>query len=112
MPFKPIEKYNNTFHRSIKMTPFEPSKDDNWKNIKHKKIKSYDKPKFVVGDKVRVQSFQQLFTKGYKQKWTSEIFTINEAKKTIPFTYKIEDDKKEIIEGIFYEDELLKINPN
>ena len=83
-----IEKYNNTTHRSIGMTPNEASINDNCRNIKHKKYKSFDKPKFTVGDKVRIQVYKPLFTKGYKQSWSIEKFTIIEARKTQPCTYK------------------------
>ena len=37
-----------------------------------------------------------------------ELFKVNEVPKTQPLTYKIEDINGEIIEGKYYEQELLK----
>ncbi|RWS23108.1 hypothetical protein B4U80_04805 [Leptotrombidium deliense] len=50
------------------------------------------------------------FNIGYEQNYTTEIFEICEIRKTNPITYKIKDFNNEIIEGIFYEEELVKYN--
>ena len=48
------------------------------------------------------------FSKGYKPKWTSEVFRISEVLKTSPWMYKLQDEEGEIIEGRMYENELQK----
>ena len=52
-----VKEYNNTSHSSIKMTPVNASKNEIkvWKNLypEHLEIKDI-KPKFSVGDKVRI----------------------------------------------------------
>ena len=63
-------------------------------------------PKFSVMDKVRIN--KKTFEKGYTTRWTEEIFTIVEVKRTSPMTYKIADLNGEEIQGTFYEPELQK----
>ena len=69
------------------------------------------KPKYAVGDKVRITVKKNLFEKGFTQNWTDKIYTITKVLATLPPTYKIRDDKEEI-EGSFYQQELQKTNQN
>ena len=61
-----------------------------------------------VGDYVRNVDKRNIFSKGYTSNWNRELFKVNEVLKTHPPTYKIEDINGEIIEGKYYEQELLK----
>lgn len=109
-----INKYNNTFHRTIGMSPFEVSKKNEkivlqriLKNTKPKVEKR--KPKsFNVGDKVRISKYKGVFTKKYLPNWTNEVFTIHRVQPTIPETYILKDNTGEILQGGFYGHELLK----
>ena len=108
-----VKEYNNTRHSSIKMTPVNASKKENelrvWRNLYPEHLEIYDiNPKFSVGDKVRISKKKQTFEKGYTTRWTEEIFTIVEVKRTQPPTYKITDLNGEEIKGTFYEPELQK----
>ena len=49
------------------------------------------------------------FDKGYLTNWTKEIFTISEALKTNPPTYKLHDYFGDPIEGTFYEYEMQRV---
>ena len=98
--------YNNKIHSTINMTPVDASNNPdkfkytfNFKNIK---------PKLKVGDYVRNADKRNIFSKGYTSNWNRELFKVNEVLKTQPPTYKIEDINGEIIEGKYYEQELLK----
>ena len=51
---------------------------------------------------------KKTFEKGYTTRWTEEIFTIVEVKRTSPVTYRIADLNGEEITGTFYEPELQK----
>ena len=67
------------------------------------------KPKFKIGDKVRISKYKRnVFDKGYTPNWSEELFTIDKIQSTIPITYKIKDLNNEEIKGSFYEPELLK----
>ena len=108
-----VKQYNNTRHSSIKMTPVKASKKENelrvWRNLYLEHVEIYDlKPKFSVGDKVRISKKKKTFVKGYTTRWTEEIFTIIEEKLTSPVTYKIADLNEKEIQGTFYEPELQK----
>ena len=72
-----VREYNNTRHSSIKMTPVKESKKENelrvWRNLypKHLEIRNI-KPKFSIGDKVRISKKKKTFEKGYTTRWTEE----------------------------------------
>ena len=107
-----IDKYNSTKHRSIGMTPTDARKPSNYqqvfKNLYFNKVKSRNiKPKYKVGDKVRISKKKNTFKKGYTINWSDKIYTITQVQNTLPPTYKIRDDKEEI-EGSFYQEELQK----
>ena len=98
--------YNFNIHSTINMTPVDASNNPdkvkytfNFKNIKLK---------LKVGDYFRNADKRNIFSKGYTSNWNRELFKVNEVLKTQPPTYKIEDIIGEIIEGKYYEQELLK----
>ena len=108
-----VREYNNTRHSSIKMTPVKVSKKENelrvWRNLYPEHLEIHDiKPKFSVGNKVRISEKKKTFEKGYTTRWTEKIFTIVEVKLTSPVKYKIADLNGEEIKGTFYEPELQK----
>ena len=110
-----IQKYNSTYHRSIKCTPSDARKPANYQHVfdalyagKNRKIREKTNPKFKIGDKVRIAKKKKTFEKGYTTNWTEEIFTVVKVQPTIPVTYKIEDTNGEEVQGTFYEPELQK----
>ena len=107
---KLIDDYNNRYHTSIKMTPYQASNSEN----KGKVIENLYPPEkrdtkkaFKVGDRVRIYRYKTHFEKGYMPNWTKEIFVVTEINKTNPITYKIKDLNDEPILGSFYKQELL-----
>ena len=61
-----------------------------------------------MGDQVRISKKKKTFEKGYTTRWSEEIFTIVEVKRSRPPTYKIVDLNGEEIKGRIYEPELQK----
>ena len=53
------------------------------------------------------EMYKNIFSKGYTENWLREIFIINSALKTIPWTYKFKHLNGEKVIGSFYEKELL-----
>ena len=102
-----VDKYNNTYHNTIKMKPIDV-KDNTYINT-DKEINNKD-PKFKVGDRVRKSKYKNIFAKGYTPNWSEEIFVIKKIKNTVPWTYVINDLNVEEIIGTFYEKELQKTN--
>ena len=110
---KILKQYNNTKHNSINMTPIEASKKMNegivYFNLYGDMEISKQKPKFEIGDKVRISKYKRkVFDKGYTPNWTEEVFTIDKIQYTNPITYKLKDLNNEEIQGSFYEPELLR----
>lgn len=104
-----VKNYNNSKHRTIGMKP----KDVKRKHVKlilskinkSQKIQS-KRPKFKLGDSVRISKFKKVFSKGYLPNWSNEIFRIYAIKPTTPVTYILEDMRNEVLKGGFYEHEL------
>ena len=110
---KLVKDYNNTKHSSIKMTPTEASKKKNqvivYFNLYGDMEQVSSKPKFKVGDRVRISKYKRkTFDKGYTPNWTEEIFTVDKIQYSNPITYKLKDLNNEEMQGSFYEPELLK----
>ena len=59
------------------------------------------KPKFNVGDHVRISNYKNNFTKGYSQNWSEEIFVVSKIKDTVPWTYVISDLNGEKLREVF-----------
>ena len=64
------------------------------------------KPRFFVGDFVRIVKKDNVFRKGYEQSFTDEVFEIIDIPTLFPPSYSLIDVKKEQIEGKFYQSEL------
>ena len=108
---KMLEQYNNTKHSSINMTPIQASKQSNkgtvYFNLYGDLKVLKNKPKFKIGDRVRLSKIKRHFEKGYTPNWTEEIFIIDGIQNTNPRTYTIRDLNNELVQGSFYEQELL-----
>ena len=106
--------YNNNIHSTINVTPVDASNNlDKVRYIREPASQiiftsAKIEPKFKVGDYVRNADKRNIFSKGYTSNWNRELFNVNEVLNTQPLTYKIEDMNGEIIEGKYYEQELLK----
>lgn len=111
-----MEEYNNRKHSSIKMTPLEATQLDKqdeqklWQMLYENKYgdKKYQKkkPKYKIGDWVRVSRMKGIFEKGYHPNWSQEIYKIDGISNKYPFVYYLKDYNGEKIEGSFYEPEL------
>ena len=106
-----VEKYNNTYHRSIKLTHSDARNPANYQHI-HSAIyaeasaREATSPKFHVGDRVRITRKKGTSEKGFTPNWTEEVFTISSVKAITPPTYTIKDTLGEPVQGTFYEQEL------
>ena len=92
-----INEYNNTKHNTIKMKPIDVG--DN----KRVYIDEHNEK-----DSIRISKFKNIFAKGYTPNWSTEIFIINKANDTVPYTYNLKDLNGEEIIGSFYDKELQK----
>ena len=103
-----VDKYNSTYHRSIKLTPSDAHNPASYQHVHNALYAKTRKsaPKFHVGDKVRITRKKGTFEKGFTPNWAEEVFTISSVKATKPSTYTIKDTLGEPVQGSFYEQEL------
>ena len=100
---KLVDQYNNTYHHSINKKPINADY-----SALTEKIETNPKaPKFKVNDRVRITKYKNIFSKGYTENWSREIFIIDSVFKNNQWSYKIKDLNGEKIIGSFYEKELL-----
>ena len=74
-----------------------------------KPLREFRKPKFKVGDRVRIWKYDLPFRKGSKPQFTKEVFEVIAISSKKPPTYTIKDEQDEIIRGKFYQKELIKV---
>ena len=103
---KLVDRYNNTVHSSIGMTPKEASEKKKevkvWRNLycNHTPQRRIT-PKFKVGDNVRITRKNGVFEKAHTARWTEEVFAVSEVRYTDPITYRIVNYNNEEIKGSF-----------
>ena len=100
-----VDKCNNTVHRSIKMKPTDVTFDS---YAEYNEDANVTKPKFKVGDHVKISKYKSIFSKGYTQNWSEDVFVVSKIKDTVRSTYVISNLNGEPITGNFYEKELQK----
>ena len=108
-----LEGYNNSYHRSIKMTPSSVTRkneDVAWHNLYTPKGEGQKMTfHFQVGDQVRITKAKKKFEQGYLPNWTEEVFRIGFRIPRSPPVYKLRDAMGEPLMGTFYEKELQKV---
>ena len=72
-------------------------------------LREFKKPTFKIGDRVRISKYDLPFRKGYKPQFTPDVFEIVAIATKKPQTYTIKDEQGEIIQGKFYQKELIKV---
>ena len=103
----------NSYHRSVGQAPASVSLL-NVGQVRRKLYgNSWAKPirelKFKLGDQVRISTSRRTFKKGYLPSWTEEIFTVTNIIPRVPPVYRLRDYADDEIEGVFYSEELQKV---
>ena len=78
-----VNKYNNTYHSTIKIKPVDVKSNI---YIKSSTETNDQDPKFKTGDIVRISKYKYVFVKGYVPNWSEEVFVIKKVKNTVPWT--------------------------
>ena len=100
-----VNKYNSTVDRSIKMKPIGVTSDS---YAEYNEDSNVSKPKFKVGDHVRIWKYKKVFAEGCNQNWTEEVFVVIKIKNTVLWTYVISDLNGEKIDESVAKNELQK----
>ena len=116
LPFL-VSTYNNRKHRMIGMSPEQAEKPGQTYAIRRKQEKYYSqvkrtKPKYSVGETVRISKFKGHFDRGFTQQYQEEIYRIKSISTRLPYpTYELETfDGDEILEGNFYANEITPVD--
>ena len=104
-----IATMNSRNNRSIDMKPNHVKNSDFLSILYCKPLREYKKPKFGIGDRVRISKYDSPFRRGYKPQFTPEIFEIVAMATKKPPTYTIKDEQEEVIRGKFSEMELIRV---
>ena len=72
-------------------------------------LREYKKPVFKTGNRVRISQYDLPFRKSYKPQFTREVFEIVAIATRKPPTFTINNEQGEIIQGKFYQKELIKV---
>ena len=102
-----VNKYNNTYHKTIKTKPADVK--NNIYIASNKEVNDKD-PKFKPADNVIISKYKNILAKGYTPNWSEEVFAIKKVNYTVPWKHVINDLNGEEIIGTFHEKELQKTN--
>ena len=125
---KLVKLLNARINRSIGMAPVSVRERDTkkllqmlnaetvatWRPSQKTELK---KAKFHVGDSVRISNIYTPFKKGYKQKYSNEVFKITSVSRpkstcSDPVTYRLQGARGDKIQGRFYNQELVAFRYN
>lgn len=115
-----LESYNNSYHRSIKMTPRQVDGSNprtvfyNLYGFNNERAMLTASPvetaKFKEGDTVRMRYHINPMDKGYYPNWSDETYTITKVIKQRPrIMYKVKDFKGQVFPRKLYAEDLLTI---
>lgn len=121
--------YNHAVHRSIGVSPFEALKTSDkvtlWQNqysLREKKKTKFSQRKpsvpknifnFKKNDVVRLVKLKKSFSRAYDEQNTHELFRIVDRKSQNGISqYQIKSWDNELIDGLFYDEELVKVQVN
>ena len=111
-----VYSYNHRIHKSLfGLSPAEAMLPENFKTLKTAFLKAYrqygnqfkDKePKFAVNDTVRIVKDRTKFSRGFKETFSPETYTINKVFPSQPYTFGIPHFKRR-----WYSWQLVKTSP-
>jgi hypothetical protein len=114
-----VSSYNKTIHTTLGIAPANIGVENEdvirqkWKKIREGGVVKVTKPKFKVGDAVRLDIVKGTFEKGYTERWSYEIHFVHKVyAKFKPYMYKIENENGTVLKGRFYEQQLQKVKGN
>ena len=79
-----VNKYNNTYHSTIKMKPVDVKLNT---YINSSKVINDKDPRLKTGGIVRISKDENIFAKGYAPNWSEDVFAIEKVKHNVPWTY-------------------------
>ena len=103
-----VSTMNTRVNRTIGKSPKNVKNSDFFQFFYKNPIIVYKKPRFKIGDKVRISWYDIPLRKGYKSQFRSESFEIVKIATLKPPTYNLHGEQGDEILGKFYEQEFAK----
>ena len=109
-----VKSYNLRWHRMINMSPEQAEKEQNHFNVRlsqeryyHKIIEKSKKPKYKVGEYVRVAKSGNVFKRSYDEQFDTDFFIIEDIKRNLPRPMYILKSPLGVVQtDLYYEEEL------
>ena len=80
---KLVDQYNNTYYHSINKKPINAD----YSALTEKIETNFNAPEFKVNDSVRIIKYNNTFSKGFTEYWSTEILIIDSVLKTNLWSY-------------------------
>ena len=109
--------YMNRRHSFLKMSPNDAEKPENQEQIlrlhqiKYGKVKRVEKPKYKVGDSVRVAINHDREMRGWKQQFSDEVYKVREILTNLPVVRYVLTDPADgdPVRGNWFQDEITPV---
>ena len=100
-----VDIINSRITRVTKLAPNQVKKSDESFLVTLQHCNAIKKPKFKLGQHVRIRRKIDIFHRGYRIQVTEKVFLIAAVETPNPPTYSIRDCNNQLIHGKFYESE-------
>ena len=111
-----VSNINHSINRSIGMSPSSVTFENAakiWKRLYPDQSIDVKCDQIQTGDRVRIVLKQNIFSKGYHQAWSDEIYTVNSVEKSMGVClYHLKNNSNEILPQKYYLSELNFISRN
>ena len=104
-----VKTLNSRRNCSTDLIPMIVKNSDFLSILYREPLRVFKKPKFKIGDRVRISKYDLPFRKCYRPQITEEVFEIVAISSKKPPTYTINDEQDEIMRVKFYQKELIKV---
>ena len=94
-----VTTINSRRNCSTDLIPKNVKNSDILSNLYSKPLREFRKPKFEIGDRVRISKYHLPFRKGYKPQFKREVFETLAISSKKPPAYTIKYEQDEVIRG-------------
>ena len=105
-----IDEYNSEKHKSIKMSPNQALKPENYAAVfssQYSRVRTSREDLLKVGTKVRITLHKRQFEKGSTANWSEEVYEIDRVTRRKPVdVYRLKDLAGEVLDGGFYREQM------
>ena len=104
-----VDIINSRINRVTKLAPNQVKNSDETFLVSLQHCNAINKPKFKLGQNVRIRRKTDLFHRGSRIQFTEEVFQIAAVETLNPPTYSLRGCNNQLIQGKFYESELVRL---